>query len=213
MKIAVLGGHGKIAMHLHPLLKKAGHEVHGLIRNPDHANELRQAGATPVLCDVEKEDEISGMVSEADVVIFAAGAGPGSGTERKWSVDYQGAIKLMEAAKKNGTRRYIMISAMKVEEPRGNEVFQEYQKAKSQADAALRDSDLDFTILRPGRLTDEEGDGLIALAPELPVGEIPRKDVARVIAALLESDPPVALHKQLDLTRGSHTVEKAITLV
>jgi uncharacterized protein YbjT (DUF2867 family) len=213
MKIAVLGGHGKIAMHLHPILKQAGHQVHGLIRNPDHANELRQAGATPVLCDVEKEDDISEMTGEADAVIFAAGAGPGSGKERKWSVDYKGAIKLMEAARKNGTQRYIMISAMKVEEPRGNEVFQEYQKAKSKADAALRDSELDYTILRPGRLMDEEGNGLIALAPELPAGEIPRKDVARVIAALLESDPPVALHKQLDLIRGSHTVEKAITLV
>lgn len=213
MKIAVLGGHGKIAMHLHPLLKQAGHEVHGLIRNPDHANELRHAGATPVLCDVEKEADISEMTGEADAVIFAAGAGPGSGIERKWSVDYEGAIKLMEAARKNGIQRYIMISAMKVEEPRGNEVFQEYQKAKSKADAALRDSELDYTILRPGRLTDEEGDGLIALAPELPAGEIPRKDVARVIAALLESDPPVALHKQLDLIRGSHTVQKAITLV
>lgn len=213
MKIAILGGHGNIAMHLHPILKKAGHEVHGLIRNPDHGNELRQAGATPVLCDVEKEDDISEMVGEADAVIFAAGAGPGSGIERKWSVDYEGAIKLLDAARKNGIKRYIMISAMKVEEPRGNEVFQEYQKAKSKADAALRDSGLDYTILRPGRLTDEEGNGLIALAPELPVGEIPRKDVARVIAALLESDPLVALHKQLDLTRGSHSVEKAITLV
>lgn len=213
MKIAILGGHGNIAMLLHPILKKSGHEVHGLIRNPDHANELRHAGATPVLCDVEKEDDISEMTGEADAVIFAAGAGPGSGKERKWSVDYEGAIKLMEAARKNGIQRYIMISAMKVEEPRGNEVFQEYQKAKAKADATLRDSELDYTILRPGRLTDEEGDGLIALAPELPAGEIPRKDVARVIAALLESDPPVALHKQLDLTRGSHTVQKAITLV
>lgn len=212
MKIVILGGHGNIAMHLHPMLEQAGHEVHGLIRNPEHANELRQAGAKPVLCDVEKEDDISEMVGEADAVVFAAGAGPGSGKERKWSVDYEGAIKLLEAARKNGIRRYIMISAMKVEEPRGNEIFQEYQQAKSKADAALRDSGLDYTILRPGRLTDEEGDGQIALAPELPAGEIARKDVARVIAALLKSDPPAALQKQLDLTKGSHSIEQAITL-
>lgn len=213
MNIAVLGGHGKIAMHLHPLLKEAGHAVQGLIRNPDHAGELRAAGAEPVHCDVEQEEDISPVIARADAVVFAAGAGPGSGAARKWTVDYEGAIKLIDAARKNNISRYIMISAMKVEQPRGNEVFQEYQKAKAKADAALRDSGLAYTILRPGRLTDEEGSGKVALAPELPAGEIPRKDVARVIAALLNAEPDAGIGKQFDLTEGSDEISDVISRI
>lgn len=209
MRISIAGAHGQIAMYLHPLLKEAGHSIRGLIRNPDHGNELRKAGAEPVLCDIEKEDDISDAVGDADVVIFAAGAGPGSGKERKLSVDRDGALKLIEAAKKNGVKRYIMISAMKVEEPSGNEVFQVYQKAKSEADAALRESGLDYTIIRPGRLTDDKANGKIKLAHELEAGEIPREDVARVIAAVIAADETIG--KQLDLTEGPHSISEAIS--
>lgn len=208
MKIAVLGAHGQIAMLLHPILRSNGHEVTGLIRNPDHAEEVERAGARPVICDVEAKEDISDAVGKVDAVIFAAGAGPGSGAERKWTVDRDGALKLIEAAKNNGIRRFVMISAMKVEEPRGNEVFQVYQKAKSEADKALRKSGLDYTIIRPGRLTDNLSTGRIALGPDLDSGEIPRADVAAVVAEVLEV--PESAEHQWDLTSGPIPIETAV---
>ncbi|TVQ70918.1 MAG: SDR family oxidoreductase [Balneolaceae bacterium] len=208
MKIAVLGAHGQIAMLLHSILKSNGHDVIGLIRNPDHSDEVERAGAEPVICDVEAQDDISEAVGNVDAVVFAAGAGPGSGAGRKWTVDRDGAIKLIDAARKNGISRYVMISAMKVEEPRGNEVFQAYQKAKSEADKALRESGLDWTILRPGRLTDNLPTGRIALGPDLESGEIPRSDVAAVVAEVLEI-PGTAGH-QWDLTSGDTLIDTAI---
>ncbi len=208
MKIAVLGAHGQIAMLLHPILKSNGHEVIGLIRNPEHADEVSRAGAEPVICDIESEDDISDAVGRVDAVVFAAGAGPGSGAERKWTVDRDGALKLIEAAKRNGISRYVMISAMKVEEPRGNEVFQVYQKAKSEADKALRESGLDWTIIRPGRLTDNLPTGRVALGPDLEEGEVPRADVAAVVAEVLEI--PESAGYQWDLTGGDNPIESAI---
>ncbi len=208
MKVVVLGAHGQIAMLLHPILKSNGHEVTGIIRNPDHSEEIENAGARPVICDVEKMDDISEAVGKVDAVVFAAGAGPGSGAERKWTVDRDGALKLIDAARKNGIKRYVMISAMKVEEPRGNEVFQVYQKAKAEADKALRESGLDYTIIRPGRLTDDLPTGRIALAERLDSGEVPRADVASVVAEVLEI--PESAGYQWDLTSGDEPIETAV---
>lgn len=208
MKVAVLGAHGKIAMLLHPILRSNGHEITGLIRNPDHAAEVERAGAKPVVCDVEAEDDVTSAVDDADAVIFAAGAGPGSGAERKWSVDRDGALKLIDAAQKNDIRRYIMISAMKAEEPRGNEVFKVYLEAKSQADKALRDSGLNYTIIRPGRLTDGLPTGRVTLGSDLERGEIPRADVATVVAETLEI--PKSIGHQWDVVSGDIPIENAI---
>lgn len=208
MRVVVVGGHGKVAMLLHPILRGRGHEVRGVIRNPDQAEDLRRAGAEPVVCDIEAVDDISDAVGSADTVVFAAGAGPGSGAARKWTVDRDGALKLIEAAKKNGIRRYVMISAMGVDEPRGDEVFQAYSRAKAEADQALRESGLDWTIIRPGRLTDEPGRGRVALAPSLPAGEVPRADVAAVLAEVLET--PASTGHQLDLTTGDLTIPEAL---
>ena len=187
MDIVIAGGHGQIAMHLHPILKERGHNVRGLIRKPEQKKDLQEAGALPVLVDIEKKEDISNEVGIADAVVFAAGAGAGSGKERKWSVDRDGAIKLIEAAKKNGIKRYIMISAMGLETPRGDEVFQVYQQAKAQADEALRNSGLKYVILKPGRLTNDDGTGKVKIAEKLDSGEIPREDVAKVIAEVLEN--------------------------
>lgn len=208
MRVVVVGGHGKVAMLLHPILRGRGHEVRGVIRNPDQAEDLRRAGAEPVVCDIEAVDDISDAVGSADAVVFAAGAGPGSGAARKWTVDRDGALKLIEAAKKNGIRRYVMISAMGVDEPWGDEVFQAYSRAKAEADQALRESGLDWTIIRPGRLTDEPGRGRVALAPSLPAGEVPRADVAAVLAEVLET--PASTGHQLDLTTGDLTIPEAL---
>jgi uncharacterized protein YbjT (DUF2867 family) len=211
VRIVIVGGHGKVAMHLHPLLKERGHAVRGLIRDPDQADDLRAVGAEPVVCDIEAEDDISDAVGAADAVVFAAGAGPGSGTARKWTVDRDGALKLIEAARANGIDRYVMVSAMRVEEPRGDEVFRAYLKAKAEADRALRESGLAWTILRPGRLTNEPGRGRVALAPELPGGEVPRADVAAVLAEILETPGTAGL--QLDLTSGDDPIPDAVAAV
>ena len=195
-------------MLLHPILKNKGHQVRGVIRKEEQAGDLRQVGAEPVVCDIEKEDDISDAVGEADAVVFAAGAGPGSGAERKWTVDRDGAIKLIEAAKANDISRYVMISAMGVENPRGNEVFRAYLKAKAEADRALQQSGLEYTIVKPGRLTDEPGTGKVALAEDLPKGEIPREDVAAVLAEILESSETSGL--TLDLISGDSPIEEAV---
>lgn len=208
MKITIAGGHGQIAMLLHPILKRKGHEVRGLIRKEEQSDELRKAGAEPVVCDIEESDDISDAVGQADAVLFAAGAGPGSGAERKFTVDRDGAIKLIEAAKKNDISRYVMISAMGLDEPRGNAVFQAYQKAKAEADEALRNSGLDYTIIKPGRLTDEPGTGQVALAPELPRAEISRQDVAEVLAEVLET--PQTAGYEFDLTSGKTPISEAV---
>lgn len=160
------------------------------------------------MCDLEAEDDISAAVGKADAVLFAAGAGPGSGAARKWTVDRDGALKLIEAAKRNRIPRYVMISAMNAEQPRGGEVFQVYLRAKAEADAALRESGLSYTIIRPGRLTDEPGSGRVAIAPELPRGEIPRADVAGVVVHVLEN--PATSGMQLDVTSGEHVIPEAI---
>ena len=208
MKITVVGGHGQIAMLLHPILKSCGHEVFGIIRSEEHAQEVRNAGAEPVICDIEKQADITDAVGDVDAVVFAAGAGPGSGAERKWTVDRDGAYKLIEAARNKGIKRYIMISAMKVEEPRGNEVFQVYQKAKSEADKALRESGLQYTIIRPGKLTDDLPRGRVVLGKNLPTGQISRSDVAAVVAEVLET--PESIGFQWDLIEGELPVEQAV---
>lgn len=209
MKISIAGGNGAIAMQLHTKLKANGHQVKALIRNPDQADEVRNAGAEPVICDLEKENDISDAVGDADLVIFAAGAGPGSGAARKWTVDRDGAIKLIDAAKKQNSH-YIMISAMGLETPRGDEVFQTYQKAKAEADMALRNSGLNYVIVKPGRLTDEPGTGKVAVG-DLDRGKVTRADVATVIALLVEN--PEIKNITFDLLNGDTPIEEAIDLL
>lgn len=208
MKITVVGAHGQVALLLHSVLVSNGHEVRGIIRDKKQSCTVRHAGAEPVVCDIEKEEDVSEAVGVADAVVFAAGAGPGSGIERKKSVDRDGAIKLIEAARRNAISRYVMISAMNAEEPRGDEVFRAYLKAKSEADQALRESGLDFTIIRPGRLTDDLPTGRIEIGPGLDSGQIPRADVATVIAEIL--DMPKTIGRQWDLISGNLPVENAL---
>ena len=211
MRIVVAGGHGQIAMLLHPLLRSRGHELRGLIRNEAHQDAVRQAGAEPVLCDLETEDDVASAISPADAIVFAAGAGPGSGAARKLTMDRDGAIKLIDAAQRTGIRRYVMISAMHAEKPRGDEVFQTYLRAKAEADQALRSSGLDYTIIRPGRLTDEMARGLVRVGPDLPRAEIPRADVAHVVAQVLET--PATIGCQFDVTSGEESIAAAIASI
>lgn len=208
MKVTIVGGHGSVAMLMYPILKERGHQSRGIIRKEEQAHDLREVHAEPVVCDIEKMDDISEAVGEVDAVVFAAGAGAGSGAERKWSVDRDGAIKLIKASKKNGINRYVMISAMGVNNPRGDEVFKAYLHAKAEADQALRNSGLDYTIVKPGGLTDDPGTGKVKIDEDLPSGEIPREDLAAVLVKVLET-PETAKH-QFDLTSGDMPIAEAV---
>ncbi len=209
MDILVAGGHGQIALRLLRLLSERGHHGRGLIRNPDQAADLEAAGAEAVVCDMEADD-VRPHVEGADAVVFAAGAGPGSGPERKRTVDEGAAVALVEAARAAGVRRYVMISAMGADDPAGGpEAMRPYLEAKGAADAAVRDSGLDWTIVRPGGLTDEPGTARVAVAPSLGrSGKVPRDDVALVIAELL--DPPAAIGVSFDLLAGDEGVAEAV---
>jgi nucleoside-diphosphate-sugar epimerase len=179
---------GKIALRLTRLLAARGDDVVGLIRNPDHASDVRQAGASAVVCDLEQAnvEEVAIAIEGADAVVFAAGAGPGSGAERKVTMDRDGAIMLLRAAASSSVGRYVMVSGAGVEDPpRGDEVFEVYLRAKAAADAAVEASDLDWTILRPGGLTDDVGTGKVRIGTTPFRGPVPRDDVAAVLSALL----------------------------
>ena len=210
MEVVIVGGHGKIALHLERLLADSGHRVRALIRQRDHDSDVREAGAEPVLCDIEQEDDISHYVQGADAVVFAAGAGPGSGPERKRTVDLEGAVKLIDAARRTGARRYAMVSSIGADDPSGaSEQMRPYLEAKAEADRRLADSDLDWTIVRPGRLTDAPGTGLVTVSSDMSLrGEIPREDVARVLAAVLGD--PGTIGKTFVLVSGDTAVDEAV---
>jgi len=208
MQIVIAGGHGQVALRLTGLLAARGDAVRGLIRNPDHAADLKDAGAQPVLCDLEQDRDISAKTGTADAIVFAAGAGAGSGAARKQTMDRDGALKLIGAAKARGISRYLMISTFHADEPRGNEAFQAYMRAKAEADAALRESGLDYTIIRPGRLSNDPGTGRVNLATRLKGADVPRDDVAAVLAACL--DDRRSIGRQWELTAGDTPIGSAI---
>ena len=210
MQVVIAGGHGKIALHLERLLADSGHRVIGLIRSRDHDSDVREAGGEPVMCDLEQEDDISHYVQGADAVVFAAGAGPGSGAERKRTVDLGGALKLIDAARRTGARRYAMVSSIGADDPSGaSEQMRPYLEAKAEADRRLADSGLDWTIVRPGRLTDEPGTGLVSVSSDMSLrGEIPREDVARVLAAVLGE--PGTIGKTFVVVSGETPVDQAV---
>jgi uncharacterized protein YbjT (DUF2867 family) len=214
MRIAIAGGHGKIALILQKLLSDAGHEAIGLIRNPDQAGDLLVAGGIPVVLDLEQvsAETLAADLAGVDAVVFAAGAGPDSGAERKLTVDRDAAVLLADAAVMAGIRRYVMISAMSADsfEPDSDDVFQVYLRAKSEADSALRQRDLDWTIIRPGALTDDPGTGLVHLAESTGRGSIPRADVAALAFCSLVDG--VGLHAQFEAIEGDDPVAEALTM-
>jgi uncharacterized protein YbjT (DUF2867 family) len=186
--VTIAGGHGKIALRLTRRLSARGETVVGLIRKPEHAGDVRAQGGQPVLCDLEHAavPEIAAAVSGASAVVFAAGAGPNSGAQRKLTVDRDGAIKLLEAATTVDVPRYLIISSVGAENPPdGDDVFSVYLRAKAEADQAVQASDVAWTIVRPGRLTDAPGTGRVRIELDPFRGEIPRDDVAAVLDAVL----------------------------
>ncbi|MEV0398552.1 NAD(P)H-binding protein [Actinoallomurus sp. NPDC050550] len=213
MRIVIAGGHGKIALHLERLLASRGDGVVGLIRNPDHAADVTAAGAAPVVCDLESAslEDVAVHLDQADAVVFAAGAGPGSGAARKDTVDRAASALMADAAQRAGVRRFLQISSMgagKSPEPSRDDVWAAYINAKTAAEEDLRGRDLDWTILRPGRLTDDAATGRVLLAESVPRGAVTRADVAAVIVALLDS--PGTTGRALELVGGDTPIEDAV---
>jgi len=212
LKIAIAGGHGQIALRLTALLVARGDGVVGLIRNPDHASDVRQAGGSAVVCDLERAsaEELAAAIKGSDAAVFAAGAGPGSGARRKVTMDRDGAVKLLRAATSSSVDRYLMVSGAGVENPpSGHEVFEIYLRAKAEADAAVESSDLDWTILRPGGLTDDTGTGKVRIETTPFSGPVPRDDVAAVLAALLPDRR--SRSRILYLSSGSNPIGEALS--
>ena len=209
MRIVIAGGHGKIAQLLARQLAAAGHEPIGLIRDPKHADDLLAAGSTPVVLDLEQStvQDVADVLVGADAAVFAAGAGEGSGNDRKLSVDRDGAILLADAALEAGVTRFIVISSVGADsyDAASEDPFQVYLRAKGEADAAVRERNLDWTIVRPVTLTDEPGTGRISLGSH--GGSIARADVASVVVELLGG---VGARSMFEVSAGDRGVAEVL---
>ncbi|WP_019547105.1 NAD(P)H-binding protein [Streptomyces sulphureus] len=219
MRTVIAGGHGKIALRLERLLAGRGDRAAGIVRRSAQASDLLAAGAEPVVCDLESAsvDDVAKHLEDADAAVFAAGAGPGSGVARKESVDRAAAALFADAAERAGVSRFLVVSSMGADSsvdaehpPPGMEpVFAAYLRAKGQAEEDIRARpDLAWTILRPGRLTDDPGTGRVTLAPSTGRAEVTRDDVAAVLLALL--DEPRAAGETLELIGGETPIQEAV---
>jgi nucleoside-diphosphate-sugar epimerase len=207
--VAIAGGHGQVARRLARLLVARGDRVRGLIRNPDHADDLRADGSEPVVCDLEQAsvDEVAAAIEGAEAVVFAAGAGPGSGAQRKLTMDQEGAEKLVAAPWK----RFVMVSSVGAEDPPdGDDTFSVYLRAKAEADRALiaAGAGRDWTIVRPGPLTDDPGTDRVRLTTEPFRGAVTRDDTAAVLAAVLHEPRSAGL--TVYVAGGESPIEDAL---
>jgi len=210
MRIVIAGAHGQIGLRLVRLLAARGEQAVGLIRNPDHAADVTAAGGQPVVCDLEHAAtaEVAEAAGAADVAVFAAGAGPGSGAERKLTMDRDGAIKLLRATDTTAAR-YLVVSSVGAESPpAGDGVFEVYLRAKAEADAAVSASDRPWVIIRPGPLTDDAGTGLVRLGTDPFRDAVTRDDVAAVLAAIIAN--PGVDRTVLYLGGGDVPIEQAL---
>lgn len=212
MKVAIAGGHGKIALLLARQLTAAGHEAVSLIRKPEQSDDVRATGASPAILDLEHSTatQVAEALTGCDAAVFAAGAGPGSTIERKWAVDRDAAVLLAAGAQLAGAYRFVVVSSMGAGEgdPDSDDVFQVYLAAKGQADDAVRESGLDWTIVRPGGLTDDPGTGRVAVGDHVGRGTIPRADVAAVLVAVLEA--PSTARTTFELIGGDVPIDEAL---
>ena len=215
MRIVIAGGHGQIALRLERLLAARGDEVAGIIRKAEQSDDLRAAGAEPVLLDMESAsvEEVAAHLQGADAAVFAAGAGPGSGKARKETVDRGAAVLFADAAVRARVRRFVMVSSYGADPThRGDDIFDVYLRAKGEADAyVMRQEAFDWTILRPGTLTNDAGSGLVRLEAHTGRGTVPRDDVAAVLAELV--DTPATAGLTLELISGSTPVSVAVKSV
>ncbi|MFI5611239.1 SDR family oxidoreductase [Amycolatopsis sp. NPDC051903] len=214
MRVVIAGGHGQIALRLQRLLAERGDQPAGLVRNPAHEADLTAVGAETVVLDLEKSDvdAVADVLRGADAAVFAAGAGPGSGEARKDTVDRGAAVLFAEAAERAGVRRFVQIGSMGADNPDVpglDPVFAAYLRAKRASEEDLRTRDLDWTILRPGPLTNDSGTGHVKIADKTSRAEVSREDVAAVVVALL--DAPDTARRTLELIAGDDPIDEAIS--
>lgn len=212
-QIAIVGGNGKVARHVITQLVTHGHQPVALVRNPSYQHDLERLGARVRMLDIERDgvEKYVAAFAECDAVVFSAGGGPDGNIQRKRAVDLGGSLASIEAAQQAGIDRFVQVSAINVDRPvpdSAEPVWKAYVEAKRDADIALRDSGLDWTILRPGRLTDDDGTGLVTLGDSVGRGDIPRADVAAVVVAAL--DNPVSIGRQWDVVGGQTPVDDAV---
>ncbi|WP_110686791.1 NAD(P)H-binding protein [Salinicola aestuarinus] len=214
MKTLLIGATGGIGSRLLPMLTAKGHDVVGLHRRKSQAEAIEKAGGQAVLGDLIEMSvaELAEAASGCDAIIFSAGAA-GSGAERTTAIDGEGPIKAVAAARAVGVARLYLVSAFP-EAGRGGEPkagFEHYMTEKKRADVAVASSDLDWVILRPGKLLDTAGEGRIALGSALPYGAVARDSVARVLASLLQR--PAICREIMELTDGEVAVEEAVSRI
>lgn len=212
MRVAIIGGHGKVALHLTRMLSAQGHQVTGIIRNPDHADDVEAAGAVPLVADVEQlgVDELAQHLAGHEALVWSAGAGGGD-PDRTRAVDRDAAIRSVDAAVAAGVERYVMVSYFGAGADHGvppDSSFFPYAEAKAAADAHVRQSSLAWTILGPSALTDEPGTGSIEVGDELEGSEVSREDVAAVAAAVL--DDPSTIGATIEFNTGAMPIADAV---
>ncbi|HSD80252.1 MAG TPA: SDR family oxidoreductase [Solirubrobacteraceae bacterium] len=212
MDVVVAGGHGKVALRLERLLAAGGHRARGIVRNGAHAADLEALGAEAVVLDLERAavEDAAAVLEGADAAVFAAGAGPGSGPERKRTVDLGAAVKLLEACGRAGVRRYVVVSSIGAHDPAsGGPQMRPYLEAKAEADRAVMAGGLDWTIVRPGGLTDDPGTGRVRIETEMGHrGRVPRDDVAATLLAVLET--PATIGMAFELFAGDTPIAEAL---
>jgi uncharacterized protein YbjT (DUF2867 family) len=212
-RVAIVGAHGKVGQQLMRLLYDRSDEFVGIVRGAEQAEDIYRLGGEGVVLDIERvgADDLAAAFAGADAVIFTAGAGGGSGVDRKRTVDYRGSVVSADAAEKAGIRRFIQVSAWGVDTPVGedaDEAWAAYVEAKRDADLQLRSRDLDWTILRPGGLTVDDGTGMVTLGDSVERGSIPREDVARLIIAAL--DEPRSAGHSWEAIGGDTPIDEAV---
>jgi uncharacterized protein YbjT (DUF2867 family) len=210
VEVLVIGGHGKVALRLLRLLAREGHRGRGVIRRASQASDLEAVGAEPVLCNLEAGDDLRPHIGTANAIVFAAGAGPGSGPERKRTVDYGAAVTSMEVANELSVNRFVIVSSIGTHDVHGaSEAMRPYLQAKRDADDALKQSGLDWTIVKPGRLTIASGTGHVEVTRTFGRrGDIPRDDVALVLLECLQA--PNTIGVEFELFEGEIPAREAV---
>jgi uncharacterized protein YbjT (DUF2867 family) len=208
-RVNVIGGHGKIALQLARMLSERGDEVSSVFRNPEHSDDVAGTGAKPVVADIEQLDTnaLANLLAGHDAVVFSAGAGGGN-PARTYAVDRDAAIRAIDAAAQAGVRRFVMVSYFGAGPDHGvpgDDPFFAYAQAKAAADAYLRASELDWTVLGPGRLTMEPATGRIAIGEGKAVS---RADVALVVAAALADDSTI--RRTIEFNNGDVPIADAL---
>jgi len=211
MKVTVIGANGKIGKQVVDLLHNNDkHTVKAMVRKEEQLNSLKESGVDAVLADLEGSvDHIAEAVKGSDAVVFTAGSGGKTGPDKTMLVDMDGAIKSVEAAEKAGVNRFIMVSAQHADDRDSwADSIRHYYAAKHYADRALKESQLDYTIVRPGLLTDVFGTGKISIGDSIPTDEVPRADVAEIIVTVLDKEN--TFKKSFELTKGDTSIKDAI---